>query len=82
MARRKKSNAQASLKLAESEYKRNLKLFRPRPPPRGTWRCGVPRRGSPSPRWAQAEADIDRAKLDVEFTKIQAPITGRISRPW
>ncbi len=29
---------------------------------------------------ALAKVEIDRAKLDVEFTKIKAPITGKISR--
>src|SRR5436305_1712911 len=36
--------------------------------------------GAAKPPLGQAEADIDRAKLDVEFCTIKAPITGRISR--
>src|SRR5207244_3766784 len=29
----------------------------------------------------KAEAEIDKAKLDLEFCKITAPIAGRTSRP-
>jgi membrane fusion protein, multidrug efflux system len=76
----KKANAEASLKLAESEYQRNLRLSATVAASASDVEAWLAKKGIALAEVQQAGADIDRAKLDVEFTQIKAPITGRISR--
>jgi len=76
----KKANAEASLKLAETEYERNYQLLQRKAASARDVEIWIAKKGVALAEVSQAEADIDRAKLDVDFTKIKAPITGRISR--
>jgi RND family efflux transporter MFP subunit len=76
----KKANAQASLKLAETEYERELQLFQTKSTAARDVEAWASRKGIALAEVQQADAEIDRAKLDVAFTKIKAPISGRISR--
>ena len=64
-----------------TEYERTYELLRSKAAAARRWRCGSPRRAIALAEVGQAEAEIEQAKLDVDFTKIKAPITGRISRP-
>src|SRR5205823_8875587 len=41
---------------------------------------GAARRGMALAEKKQAEAEVERARLNVEFCQIRAPITGRISK--
>jgi multidrug efflux system membrane fusion protein len=77
----KKANADASLKFAEAEYQRNLKLAATDAAAARDVESWLARKGIAIAEVQQYEADIKRAKLDVEFTQIKAPITGMISRP-
>ncbi|MCC6418471.1 MAG: efflux RND transporter periplasmic adaptor subunit [Gemmataceae bacterium] len=76
----KKANAEASLKLAESEYERNYALAQTKAASARDVEVWLAKKGIALAEVGQAEADIERAKLDVEFTTIKAPISGRISR--
>ena len=76
----KKANAEASLKLASTEYERTYALYKDRGASAREVEVWVAKKGIAVAEVSQASADIDRAKLDVEFTKIKAAITGKISR--
>jgi RND family efflux transporter MFP subunit len=80
VAMAKKDNAQASVKLAETEYKRNLALFQRDAGAAKDVEMWTAKRSIALAEMSQADAEIERAKLDLEFTKIKAPISGRISR--
>jgi RND family efflux transporter MFP subunit len=80
VAMAKKAYAQSNLKLAESEYDRNSDLYRSKAASAHDVEVWAAKRGIAIAEMSQAEAEIDRAKLDMEFTKIKAPITGKISR--
>jgi RND family efflux transporter MFP subunit len=79
-AEAKKANAEANLKLAVAEYERTNALYRTNAAAAREVEVWIAKRGIALAEKSLAEADIVRAKLDVEFTKIKAPITGRISR--
>ena len=76
----KKANAEASLKLAEAEYQRNLRLAATDAASAHDVEAWLARKGIATAEVHQAEAEIERAKLDVSFTQIKAPIKGKISR--
>ncbi len=80
MAEAKKANAAASLKLAETEYNRNYLLYQRDASAARDVEAWAARKGIALAEVNQAEAQIDQAKLDVEWTKVKAPISGRISR--
>src|SRR5207237_690644 len=79
-AEARKANAQASLKLADAEYERNYELLARKAASARDVEEWLARKGVALAEVKQAEAEIDRANLDVEFCTIKAPITGRISR--
>jgi RND family efflux transporter MFP subunit len=79
-AEAKKANAEASLQLANSEYDRTNELVRRKAASAFDLAVWLSKKGVAIAEVSQAVADIDRAKLDMEWTKIKAPITGRISR--
>lgn len=81
VAKAKKSNAQAGLKLAAAEAERYRRLFEKNAASASDVETWLAKKGIALAEVSQAEAEIDRAKLDLEFTSIKAPITGRISRP-
>src|SRR5262245_682812 len=81
VAKAKKANAEANLKLADSEYKRTYDLYRNNAAPARDVEVWAAKKGIALAEVGQAQAEIQRAQLDVDFTKISAPITGKISRP-
>jgi RND family efflux transporter MFP subunit len=81
MAEAKKANAQANVKLAETEYDRTFNLYQTKAASARDVEVWTAKKGIALAELKQAEAEIVSAKLDLEFTKIHAPITGRISRP-
>jgi RND family efflux transporter MFP subunit len=76
----KKANAEANLKLANAEFERTYGLYRDKAASSREVEVWIAKKGSAIAEVGLAEADIDRAELDVEFCKIKAPITGKISR--
>jgi RND family efflux transporter MFP subunit len=76
----KKANAEASLNLANTEYERNYKLMQSNAVAAKDVEMWNAKKGIAIAEVKQSLAEIDRAKLDVEFAKIRAPLTGRISR--
>jgi RND family efflux transporter MFP subunit len=81
VAEAKKKNAEASLKLATAEYERTNQLLLTKSVSAREVEVWVAKKGIAIAEVAQADAEIERANLDLEFTDIKAPITGRISRP-
>jgi RND family efflux transporter MFP subunit len=81
VAEAKKANAQAQLKLAQSEYEREYSLLQTKASSARDVEVWLAKKGIALAEVGQAEADIERAKIDVDFTRIKAPISGRISRP-
>jgi RND family efflux transporter MFP subunit len=79
-AKAKKANAEASLEMAKTEYDRTEELVRRKAASARDLSSWLAKRGEAIAQLSLSEAEIDRANLDVEFTKIKAPITGRISR--
>jgi RND family efflux transporter MFP subunit len=77
----KKANAEAGLRMADTEYERERSLYLTKASSAREVEVWLARKNVALADVGQADAEIDRAKLDVEFTKIKAPITGRISRP-
>jgi RND family efflux transporter MFP subunit len=79
-ANARKANAEASVKLANAEYDRNYTLFQQNAASAKDVEYWVAKKGEALAQVSLSVADIDRAKLDVEFCTIKAPITGKISR--
>jgi RND family efflux transporter MFP subunit len=79
-AEAKKANAEASLEMAKTEYDRTEELVRRKAASARDLSSWLAKKGEAIAQLSLSEAEIDRAKLDVDFTKIVAPITGRISR--
>jgi RND family efflux transporter MFP subunit len=76
----RKAAAEADLKFSTTEYERNLALFQKNAASARDVEAWLAKKGVALASISLAESEIDRAKLDMEFTKIKAPITGRISR--
>jgi RND family efflux transporter MFP subunit len=81
VAKARKDNAEAQRKVAETEYERNYELLARKAASPKEVELWLGKKGVALAEVAQAQAEIDRAQLDVEFCKIKAPITGKISRP-
>jgi membrane fusion protein, multidrug efflux system len=77
----KKANAEAQLKLAEAEVDRTRTLYATKSAAASELESWIAKKGVALAEVRQTEAEIDRAQLDVEFTRIKAPIAGKISRP-
>jgi RND family efflux transporter MFP subunit len=75
-----KANAEAQKKLADVEYERNRGLASSKAVSASEMESWLAKKGVALAEVNRAAADIDRAQLDVEFTRIKAPITGKISR--
>src|SRR5262249_10980091 len=80
LAKAKKDNATAGFNLAEAEYKRIAALFKKDAASAREMDIWVAKKATALAEIGQADAEIDQAKLDLEFADIKAPITGRISR--
>ena len=77
----KKKNVEASMRLAATEYERARQLYSTNATSAREVEMWLGKTGNAEGEVSQAMADIDKAKLDLEFTRIKAPITGKISRP-
>jgi RND family efflux transporter MFP subunit len=80
VAKAQKATAEASLKLADSEYRRAVKLLQLKAGTAQDVEVWGAKKGVAVAQLGQAKAEIQRAELDVEFTRIKAPVSGRISR--
>lgn len=80
VANAKKAVAEANKKLANTEYEREYALYVKRSTSARDVEIWAAKKGIALGEVSAAQAEIDRAKLDLEFAKIKAPITGRISR--
>jgi RND family efflux transporter MFP subunit len=76
----KKANADAQLKLAEAETDRTQTLYATKAAAASELDSWLAKKGVALAEVRMAEAEIERAKLDMDFTKIKAPIAGKISR--
>lgn len=76
----KKDNANANVKLANTEHDRTYGLYISKAASARDVEAWVAKKGIALAELAQAEAEISRAKLDVNFCTIKAPISGRMSR--
>ncbi len=81
VAEAKKAAAEASLKQADAEYERNLSLLQSKASTPRDVEIWLAKKGIALAELGLAEAEIERARLDLEFTRIRAPIAGKISRP-
>lgn len=79
-AKARKANAEASLGLAKAEYERTYRLYQQNAASAKEVEVWVAKKGIALADMSLADAEIDRAKLDLEFCTIKAPITGKISR--
>lgn len=68
------------LALAESEAKRSTELYRKEAISTETWESAQAQLGITKAELAKAKAALKRAELDLSYTKIYAPIPGRIGR--
>jgi RND family efflux transporter MFP subunit len=80
VAEAKKANAEASVEFASNEYDRNRELYTMKSASAKDVAAWLAKKNVSLAEQQQAEAEIERAKLDVEFTKIKAPISGKISK--
>ncbi len=74
------ASAEATLKRAQTEFARAQKLFKQKA---GAEKDVVKWRGERDiarAAIARAKAKVDQARLDLSYTKVTAPITGRVSR--
>lgn len=80
-AEAKKASAEANFKQADAEFNRTRALVARGGAAQADLELWAARKGMATADIGLAEADITKARLDVEFTRIKAPIAGRISRP-
>lgn len=80
LATAKKGVALANKKLADSEYDREYALYTRKSTSARDVEIWAAKKGIALGEIGAADAEIARTKLDLEFTKIKAPITGKISR--
>ncbi len=72
--------ADANLELAKREYDRASALLRQRAASREEVDVWVGKQGVAKADRVKAEAAVEQAQLDLDFTKITSPIKGKISR--
>jgi len=76
-----KSAAEAALNLANKEYARASSLAKTGAASREEVDIWIAKQGTATGEKLRAIANVEQAKLDLDFTKVHAPITGKISRP-
>ena len=76
-----KASADASLQLAKAEYTRVQGLVQRKAASREELDVHFAKQATSKADQQKAEAEIERARLDVNFCSIKAEIDGRISRP-
>lgn len=74
-----RAQARAQLQLARSDLTRAVPLARRRAIPERELEARTATRDSAAAVLAAAEARVQKAELDVEWTEVRAPISGRIS---
>jgi RND family efflux transporter MFP subunit len=74
------AGADAALDLAKKEYARTLSLVRSKAASREELDVWLGKQGVAKAERLKAQAAVEQAKLDLGFTKIEAPIYGKISR--
>src|SRR5215831_4722248 len=79
-AEAQKAAAEAALKLAQATADRDARLVTTGAVSRQEYDVSVGKQGVSQAEVRKAEAAITQAKLDLGFTKIKAPIPGKISR--
>jgi multidrug efflux system membrane fusion protein len=79
-AEAQKASAEAAVKLWQATTERDTKLAATGAVSRQELDVSLGKLASSQGDVRKADAAIERAKLDLEFTKITAPITGKISR--
>jgi RND family efflux transporter MFP subunit len=72
--------AEAQLKYAEAEYKRNMNLRRTNAVSAEDLERSLAQRDSAKAAVTSGQADVAQKKLDLDFTKVIAPISGQASR--
>lgn len=81
-ARAELSRARAALELAQNDLSRAERLYESRTIPEEELDTRSKQQRIARAELEAAQANIQRARLDVEFTHIKAPISGRISRTY
>jgi len=79
-AEAQKASAEANFELAKKEYARTMSLARTGAASREEVDVWVAKQATAAADKLKALAAVEQAKLDLDFTKITAPISGRISR--
>ena len=75
-----KAAADASFDLAKKEYDRAVTLLRSRATSREEVDIWTGKQGVAKADQLKAQASVEQAKLDLDFTKVSAPIAGKASR--
>jgi RND family efflux transporter MFP subunit len=76
-----RSSADASLELAKKEYNRYASLARTGAASREEVEVWLAKQATATAERQKAVASVEQAQLDLDFTKVVAPIDGKISRP-
>jgi RND family efflux transporter MFP subunit len=76
----KQAGAEAALELAKKEYNRSASLARTGASSREELEVWTAKQAVAVAERQKALADVEQAKLDLDFTKIAAPIDGKASR--
>ena len=79
-AKAQKASADANLELAKVEYARTESLVKSKAVSETELQVWKAKEGTAAAEVQRALAAIEQAKLDVDFAKVVAPITGKISR--
>jgi RND family efflux transporter MFP subunit len=79
-AKAQKASADASVELAKVEYARTAQLVKSRAVSETELQVWKAKEGTAAAEMQKALAAIEQAQLDVDFTKVTAPITGKVSR--
>jgi RND family efflux transporter MFP subunit len=72
--------AEAQAKYAEAEYRRNLTLSRKGAASQEDVDKTLAARDTANAQVRAAQADLERRRLDLDFTKVKTPVSGRIGR--
>ena len=80
MARARSAEAMAQLKFYGADYERNRELLRTKSLSPLDVEKSLAQRDTAQASLDTARAEVERRKLDYEFTKVRAPISGQVSR--
>jgi len=74
------AGADAALQLATKEYQRSISLLQSRAASREEVDVWIGKQAVAKAEKLKAQAAVEQAKLDLDFTKVEAPIAGKASR--